>query len=351
MFTTKAYSAGGKSAALAQTTIQRRDLSEHDVQIDIRYCGACHTDLHQVRDEWHGVVPTVYPCVPGHEIVGEVVAVGSAVQGLRVGENVAVGCLVESDGVCSACEAGLEQLCPQAVFTFNSPDRHLGGVTFGGYSESIVVDERFVLQIPGGLDLASTAPLLCAGITTYSALRDWGDLRDKTVGIVGIGGLGHIAVQLARALGAHVVALTRSPWKGEDALRFGAHEFISTAQSGALQKRAGSFDFVLDTVSGAHDIVSVINLLGFRGKLTFVGGYDGNMEIPPFSMTRWRRSLSGSAIGGIAETREMLAFCAQHRIAPEIEIIPIQQINDAYDRLLRADVKYRFVIDMASLRG
>jgi uncharacterized zinc-type alcohol dehydrogenase-like protein len=296
-------------------------------------------------------MPTVYPCVPGHEIVGRVTSVGSAVTRFKQGDLAAVGCLVDSDGTCSECRAGLEQFCPNATLTYNSPDKHLGGVTYGGYSDSIVVDERFVLRVPANLDLAGAAPLLCAGITTYSPMRHWGVTKGKKVGVVGIGGLGHMAVKIARALGAHVVAFTTSPNKKDDALRLGADEVVVSRNANEMQKHAGSFDFILDAVAADHDINAYINLLRRDGNITLVGAPEKPLAVAAFGLIFGRRSLSGSPIGGIAETQEMLDFCGKHDITADVEVIPIQKVNEAYERLLRSDVKYRFSIDMATLKS
>jgi alcohol dehydrogenase (NADP+) len=351
MYKTKAYSAASATSALASTTITRRDPTEHDVQIEILFCGICHSDLHQVRNEWSGVMPTVYPCVPGHEIVGRVTKVGSAVASFKIGDLAAVGCMVDSDRTCPECQAGLEQFCANGTLTYNFPDKHLGGVTFGGYSDSVVVDEHFVLHVPSNLDLAGTAPLLCAGITTYSPLRHWGVTKGKKVGVVGLGGLGHMGVKFAHALGAHVVVFTTSPSKKEDALRLGADEVVVSRNADEMQKHAGSFDFILDAVSAEHDVNAYIQLLRRDGNMTLVGAPGKPMSIPAFSLIMGRRSLSGSPIGGIAETQEMLDFCGAHNITADVEVIPIQKINEAYERLLKADVKYRFSIDMASLKS
>ena len=351
MYKTKAYSAASATSPLASATIPRRDPNEHDVQIEILFCGICHSDLHSVRNEWSSLMPTVYPIVPGHEIVGRVTEVGSAVTKYKPGDLAAVGCLVDSDGTCPECQAGLEQLCPNQTLTFNSPDKHLGGVTYGGYSDSVVVDERFVLRLPSNLDLAGAAPLLCAGITTYSPMRHWGVTKGKKVGVVGLGGLGHMGVKFAHALGAHVVAFTTSPGKKEDALRLGADEVVVSRNADEMQKHAGSFDFILDAVSADHDINAYINLLARDGTLTIVGAPEKPLAVSAFSLLMGRRNLAGSIIGGIAETREMLDFCGEHNITADVEVIPIQKVNEAYERLLRSDVKYRFSIDMASLKS
>jgi alcohol dehydrogenase (NADP+) len=345
----KAYSAASATAPLASTTISRRDPTERDVQIDILFCGICHSDYHQVRSEWSGTIPTVYPIVPGHEIVGRVTKVGSAVTKYKPGDLAAVGCMVDSDGTCPQCKAGLEQFCPNLTLTYNSLDKHLGGVTYGGYSENIVVDERFVLRVPSTLDLAGAAPLVCAGITTYSPLRHWDVTKGKKVGVVGLGGLGHMGVKFAHALGAHVVVFTHSPNKTEDALRLGADEVVVSRNADEMQKHAGSFDFILDTISADHDITAYINLLRRDGTITVVGAPEKPLGVSAFALITGRRSLSGSNIGGIAETQEMLDFCGAHNITADVEVIPIQQVNEAYDRLAKSDVKYRFSIDMASL--
>lgn len=351
MYDTKAYSAASAASPLAFTKIKRRDPIEHDVQIEILFCGICHSDLHQVRDEWHGVMPTVYPCVPGHEIVGQVTKVGSAVKKFKPGDLAAVGCLVDSDRTCPDCKAGFEQFCPNMTLTYNSPDKHTGAVTYGGYSDSVVVDERFVLHVPSNLNLAGAAPLLCAGITTYSPMRHWGVTSGKKVGVVGIGGLGHMAVKIARALGAHVVAFTTSASKKEDALRLGANEVVVSRNANEMQKHAGSFDFILDAVAADHDINAYLNLLRRDGNITLVGAPEKPLAISAFNLIFGRRSLSGSPIGGIAETQEMLDFCGKHNITADVEVIPIQKVNEAYARLLKSDVKYRFSIDMASLKS
>ncbi len=287
-------------------------------------------------------MPTVYPCVPGHEIVGRVTKVGSAVTTFKPGDLAAVGCMVDSDRTCSECQAGLEQFCGNMTLTYNFPDKHLGGVTYGGYSDSVVVDERFVLHIPYNLNLAGTAPLLCAGITTYSPMRHWGVTKGKKVGVVGLGGLGHMAVKFAHALGAHVVVFTTSPNKQDDAVRLGADEVVVSRNANEMKKQAGSFDFILDAVSADHDINAYIELLRRDGNITLVGAPEKPLAVPAFSLIMGRRSLSGSPIGGIAETQELLDFCGKHNITADVEVIPMQKVNEAYDRLLKSDVKYRF---------
>src|SRR5271165_3430376 len=351
MYNAKAYSAASPKSPLASTTITRRDPTEHDVQIEILFCGICHSDLHSVRNEWSGVMPTVYPCVPGHEIVGRVTKVGSAVTKFKPGDLAAVGCMVDSDGTCPECRAGLEQFCPNVTLTYNLPDKHLGGVTYGGYSESVVVDERFVLRVPSSLDLAGAAPLLCAGITTYSPMRHWGVTKGKKVGVVGLGGLGHMGVKFAHALGAHTVVFTTSQNKKDDALRLGADEVVLSRDAIEMAKHAGSFDFILDAVAADHDINAYINLLRRDGNITMVGAPEKPLPVSVFGLIMGRRSLSGSPIGGIGETQEMLNFCGAHNITADVEVIPIQKVNEAYERLLRSDVKYRFSIDMASLKS
>jgi alcohol dehydrogenase (NADP+) len=351
MYNAKAFSAASPTSPLASTTISRRDPTENDVQIEILFCGICHSDLHQVRNEWSGVFPTVYPCVPGHEIVGRVLSTGSAVTKFKPGDLAAVGCMVDSDGTCPDCKQGQEQFCPNFTLTYNSPDKQSGGVTYGGYSDTIVVNQKFVLKVPSNLDLAGAAPLLCAGITTYSPMHHWGVTKGKKVGIVGLGGLGHMGVKFAHALGAHVVLFTTSPNKKQDALRLGADEVVVSRNADEMAKHAFSLDFILDAVSADHDINAYLNLLRRDGHLCLVGAPEKPLSVSAFNLIFGRRSLSGSPIGGIAETQEMLDFCGANNITADVEVIPIQKVNEAYDRLQKADVKYRFVIDMASLRG
>jgi len=329
----------------------RREPSPEDVEIEILFCGICHSDLHSVRNEWSEFMATNYPIVPGHEIVGRVTRVGSAVTKFKAGDVAAVGCMVDSDGTCPQCKAGLEQFCPNMILTFNSPDKHLGGFTYGGYSGGIVVDEHFVLRVPSNLNLAGAAPLLCAGITTYLPMHHWGVTKGKKVGVVGLGGLGHMAVKFAHALGAHVVVFTTSPSKKEDALRLGADEVVLSRNADEMKKHTGSLDFILDAVSADHDIGAYIDLLGVDGNLTLVGAPAKPLCVAAFSLIARRRSFSGSAIGGIAETQEMLDFCGVHNITANVEVIPIQKVNEAYERLLKSDVKYRFSIDLASLKS
>jgi uncharacterized zinc-type alcohol dehydrogenase-like protein len=351
MYKAKAYSVSSATSPFASTTIERREPTPHDVQIEILFCGICHSDLHQARNEWSGVMPTVYPCVPGHEIVGRVTKVGSAVTKFKPGDLAGVGCMVDSDRTCPECQAGFEQFCPNMTLTYNFPDKHTGGVTYGGYSDSVVVDQRFVLSVPSNLNPAGAAPLLCAGITTYSPMRHWGVTKGKKVGVVGLGGLGHMGVKIAHALGAHVVVFTTSPGKKDDALRLGADEVVVSRNADEMSKHTGSFDFILDAVSADHDINAYINLLRRDGNITLVGAPEKPLALAAFGLIMRRRSLSGSCIGGIAETQEMLDFCGRHNITSDVEVIPIQKVNEAYERLLKADVKYRFSIDLASIKS
>lgn len=344
----KAFGTEAADTPLNQLKIHRRKSTPHDVEIDILYCGVCHSDLHTVRNEWHG---TIYPCVPGHEIVGKIVNVGSHVTKYKVGDLAAVGCMVDSCRECQYCKEGLEQYCEQGnTLTYNSPDKYLATQTYGGYSESIVVDEDFVLRIPQNLDLAATAPLLCAGITTYSPLRHWNVGPDQQIGVVGLGGLGHMGVKLARAMGANVIVFTTSASKTDDAKRLGADEVVLSKNEEQMKRYKGKLHFVLDTVSGKHDINAYLNLLKVDGSLALVGAPEDPLPVAAFSLIPYRRNFAGSTIGGIAETQEMLDFCGEHDIVADIEMIKIQQINEAYERLLKGDVKYRFVIDMASLK-
>jgi alcohol dehydrogenase (NADP+) len=351
-FTAKAYAAPGATTPLAPFTIPRRSPRPQDVQIEILFCGVCHSDLHQARDEWQSVMPTVYPLVPGHEIVGRVVKVGSAVTNFKEGDLAAVGCMVDSCRTCAACRDHEEMFCENGMtLTYNSEDKVLGGVTYGGYSDSIVVDEHFVLRVSPKLDLAGAAPLLCAGITTYSPLRYWKVGKGQKVGIVGLGGLGHMGLKFAHAFGAHVVLFTTSPNKTTDAKRLGADEVVISRNAEEMQKHAGSFDLILDAVSAEHDLNAYLQLLKRNGTMVLVGVPEKPAPVYSFNLIFGRHRLTGSAIGGIRETQEMLDFCAEHGITSDVERIPIQQINQAYDRLLRGDVKYRFVIDMASLKA
>ena len=349
MYTTHGYAARDAQSPLAPFEFQRRALRELDVKIDVLYCGVCHSDLHQARNEWNNAV---FPLVPGHEIVGRVTEVGSGVTRYKVGELVGVGCLVDSCRTCASCAEGLEQYCENGfVGTYNGRDRVSGDITYGGYSTSLVVDEAFVLSMPANLDPAGAAPLLCAGITTYSPLRQWGAGPGKKVGIVGLGGLGHMGVKLARAMGAHVVLFTTSPSKVEDAKRLGAHEVVISKDPEQMQAHANSFDFLLNTVAAQHDLNPFIALLKRDATMTLVGAPEHDHPSPQvFNLIFKRRRLAGSLIGGIAETQEMLDFCGEHGITSDIEVIPMQKINEAYERMLKSDVKYRFVIDLNSLR-
>ena len=349
---TKAYAAQNAKSPLAPFTCTRREPLATDVEIDILYCGVCHSDLHQARDEWHEFAPTAYPCVPGHEIVGRVSKVGRGVTKFKAGDLAAVGCMVDSCRACPNCAKGLEQYCRHfPTLTYNSPDKHSGGVTYGGYSEKIVVDEAFTLKVSDKLNLAATAPLLCAGITTYSPLRHWEVGPGEKVGVVGLGGLGHMGVKFASAFGAHVVLFTTSPEKVADGKRLGAHEVVITKDADAMKAHVSSFDFILDCVSAQHDINAYLSLLNLDGTLCLVGAPEKPLPVAAFNLLMPRRTFAGSAIGGIAETQEMLDFCAERGITSDVEVIPIQKVNDAYDRLVKGDVKYRFVIDMASLKA
>ena len=346
--TSRAFAAQSATSSLGPFTITRRDPLPRDVELDILYCGVCHTDLHFARNDWGF---TTYPVVPGHEILGRVKRVGKEVTRFKVGDHAGVGCLVDSCRTCSSCKSGLEQFCLAGpVLTYNGPDKHSGGVTYGGYSESIVCDEAFTLKVPGNLDPARSASLLCAGITTYSPLRKWGAAKGKKVGVVGLGGLGHMGVKFAHAFGAHTVLFTTSESKVADGKRLGADEVVITKNADAMTKHAGSFDMILDTVSADHDLNALMAMLKLDATLVMVGAPANPQAVSAFSLIMPRRSLAGSLIGGIAETQEMLDFCGKHDVACDIELIRMQQINEAYERMLRSDVKYRFVIDMASLR-
>jgi len=348
-FPARAYATQGAKSAFGPSTIQRRGPRPQDVQLEILYCGICHSDLHTARNEWQN---TVYPCVPGHEIVGRVTKAGRDVKKFKEGDIAAVGCMVDSCRTCDSCRERDEQFCENnATLTYNSPDLVSGGVTYGGYSESIVVDEAFAFKIPNGLNLAAAAPLLCAGITTYSPLKRWKAGKGKKVGVVGLGGLGHMGVKLAHAFGARVALFTTSANKTADAQLLGADEVILSKNPEEMRKHAGSFDFILDTVSAPHDLNAYLELLKRDGTMTVVGASPTPMPIAVFNLILRRRQLAGSLIGGLRETQEMLNFCGEHGITCDIEMIPIQQIDRAYERLLKSDVKYRFVIDMASLKG
>jgi uncharacterized zinc-type alcohol dehydrogenase-like protein len=347
MFEVPAYAAQNAKSPLAPFKIKRRDPGPHDIQIDILFCGVCHSDLHTVRNEWTN---SVYPVVPGHEIIGRVTKAGAQVRNFKEGDLAAVGCMVDSCRKCESCREGLEQYCEVGFTgTYNAEDKHLGGMTFGGYSKTIVVNDAFVLQVPKNLELSGVAPLLCAGITTYSPLHHWKVGKGQKVGIVGLGGLGHMGVKLAHALGAEVVLFTTSPGKKDDARRLGADEVVVSKNQAEMDKHLNSFHFILDTVSAPHDLNAYLNLLRRDGTLTLVGAPEKDPSITVFNLIMKRRQLAGSLIGGIKETQEMLDFCSDRNITSDVEVIPIQKINEAYERMLRSDVKYRFVIDMASL--
>ena len=344
----KAFGTGAADAPLKELHIERRSVTPQDVEIEILYCGICHSDLHAARNEW---LNTVYPTVPGHEIVGRVIGVGAQVTKFKVGDLAAVGCLVDSCRECAYCKEGLEQFCePGNTIVFGSADKHLGGQTYGGYSESIVVDENYVLRVPENLDPAAAAPLLCGGITTYSPLKHWKVGPGQKVGVVGIGGLGHLAIKFAKAMGAHVTVFTTSPAKVEDAKNLGADEAVLSTDPEQMSKFAKSLNFILDTVSAGHDVNAYLHLLKVDGALVLVGAPMEPLPVTSFNLIMGRRSFAGSNIGGLAETQEMLDFCAAHNITADIEMIEIQQLNEAFERLLKGDVRYRFVIDMASLK-
>jgi uncharacterized zinc-type alcohol dehydrogenase-like protein len=349
-FEIKAYGTPSATADLKPLQIDRRVATANDIEIDILYCGVCHSDLHTARNDWGG---TVYPAVPGHEIVGRVVRVGDAVSKFKVGDLAAVGCMVDSCGECPSCKQDLEQYCiPGFTGTYNGKDKYLGGRTFGGYSEKIVVHEHFVLKVPENLDLAAVAPLLCAGVTTWSPLRHWKVGKGSQVAVTGLGGLGHMAIKLAKALGANVTLFSRSPEKEKDALELGADQVVITTDSAQMQSVKGKFDLIIDTVPSIHDLNPYLPTLNLNGTLVLVGylgGLDPILNTVPLIMGR--KSVAGSLIGGIAETQEMLDFCGKHNIVSEIELINMQDINEAYERMLKSDVRYRFVIDMQSLKG
>ena len=346
-YSTKAYSTASATSPLGAATIERRQPTASDVQIQIQYCGVCHSDLHFARNEWGF---TQYPAVPGHEIVGRVTAVGSGVKKFKVGETVGVGCLVDSCRTCPDCRSGLEQFCTNMVMTYGSMDKHLNAPTLGGYSQSIVVTEDFVLRMPANLNLAAAAPLLCAGITTYSPLRHWKVGPGQKVGIVGLGGLGHMGLKFAHSFGAHTVQLTTSLKKREDALKLGANEVVLSTDANVMKAHAGTFDFILDTASAPHALEPYLSLLKQDGTMTLVGLPDKPPSVNVFSLITKRASVAGSMIGGMPETQEMLDYCGLHNITSDVEVIPIQKVNEAFERLLKQDVKYRFVIDMSSLK-
>jgi len=345
----KAYGATASTEDLKPLDIERRATGKDDIKIDITYCGVCHSDIHMARNDWKGAS---YPVVPGHEIIGRVLEIGANVSAHKVGDLVGVGCMVDSCQTCSSCQKDLEQFCENgATFTYNSPDKHLEGKqTYGGYSTSVVVDEKFVLRIPGNLDEAATAPLLCAGVTTWSPLTHWKVKKGDKVGVIGLGGLGHMGVKFANALGAHVVMITTSPEKGKDAKRLGAHEVLVSKDQTEMKKHQGSFDFILNTIPVGHEMDPYLGLLKIDATMVLVGAIE---PLKPFSggnIIMGRKRIAGSLIGGIKETQEMLDFCGKHNITSDIELIDMQNINTAYDRILKNDVTYRFVIDMKSLK-
>ncbi|RDC54548.1 NAD(P)-dependent alcohol dehydrogenase [Pedobacter chinensis] len=345
----RAYGTASAGRPLEEMTIGRRAVQPHDVEFEILYCGICHSDLHQIKDDFGG---TMFPIVPGHEMVGRVTAVGTHVKNFKVGDLAAVGCIVDSCGHCEYCETDLEPFCDEGVtYSFNSPDKILGGATYGGFSKTYVCNEKYVLHMPEFNDLASAAPLLCAGITVYSPLKHWGAAPGKKVGVLGIGGLGHLAIKIAKAMGAEVVVFTTSPSKVEDAKRLGADEAVLSSDDEQMAKYSRKLDFIIDTVSAKHDVNAYLNLLRHDGTVVLVGLPPEPLEIGAFNVVMGRRSFAGSNIGGIAETQEMLDFCYEHNITAESEIISIQNVNTAFERLEKGDVKYRFVIDMASLEN
>jgi len=343
----KSYAATSATAPLTPYQFERRAVGPHDVQIEIAYCGICHSDIHQVRDEWGG---SKYPMVPGHEIVGKVTAVGAHVKGFKIGDLAGVGCMVDSCRTCPSCQRNLEQFCEKgAAFTYNGTEMDRKTPTYGGYSSSVVVDEAFILKISPKLDLAAAAPLLCAGITTYSPLRHWKTKPGDKVGVVGLGGLGHMAVKIAAAMGAEVTMLSTSKAKEADARKLGAHHFALTSDDATFKQLAGRFDLLIDTISAPHDYNNYLGLLRVEGTMVLLGVPPEPTPVSAFPLIMGRRSLSGSLIGGIQETQEMLDFCAEHNIVSEIELIPVQQVNEAYERMLKNDVRYRFVLDMKTL--
>ncbi len=346
----KAFGTESKDALLKQMNIERREVTAKDIEIEILYCGVCHSDLHTARNDWGG---TIYPAVPGHEIIGKVTKVGTKVTKLKVGDYAGVGCLVDSCRVCDSCKHDLEQYCLNGFTgTYNGKEKYLGNQTFGGYSEKVVVDEHFVLKVPSNLDLAATAPLLCAGITTWSPLRHWKVGKGSKVAVVGLGGLGHMAIKLAKGLGAEVSLFSRTPEKTKDALELGADTVIISTDDAHMKAVKGKFDLIIDTVPYVHDVNPYVATLNVSGTLVLVG-YLGGLEpiLNTVPMILGRKSVAGSVIGGIAETQELLNFCGEHNIVSEIELIKMQDINEAYERMLKSDVRYRFVIDMASLKS
>jgi len=351
MVKTRAYAATSKTSPLAPLIIERREPGPNDVLIEILFCGICHSDIHQVRDEWSGAVPALFPMVPGHEIVGRVKQVGKQVTRLKVGDTAGVGCFVDSCRECDPCRRGLEQFCEKgAAWTYNATEMDRTTPTYGGYSSQIVVAERYALKVPAGLDPARAAPLLCAGITTYSPLRQWNTKKGDRVGVVGLGGLGHMAVKLAASMGADVTMLSTSRSKEADARRLGAQVFESTRDEATFQKLAGRFDLLIDTISAPHDYNRYLGMLRPQGAMVIVGIPPEPTPVSAWSLIGGNRRLAGSSIGGIPETQEMLDYCARHEIGADVEVIPIQKVNEAYERMIRNDVRYRFVIDVASLK-
>ncbi len=347
MPTVKAYATPSPKSPLGPFEVKRRDPRDHDVVIDVAFCGVCHSDVHQARDEWGGAI---FPMVPGHEIVGKVSKVGAAVQRFRPGDLAGVGCMVDSCRSCDPCRHDLEQFCQRgAAMTYNGTEMDRKTPTYGGYSKQLVVDERFALRVAPGADLAGTAPLLCAGITTYAPLRHWKVGRGTRVGVVGLGGLGHVAVKLAASMGAEVTMLSTSRAKEKDSRRLGAHDFALTTDDGTFKRLRGRFDLLVDTISARHDYDRDLGMVAVDGAMVLLGVPPEPTPVHAFSLIGGRKSLAGSLIGGIAETQEMLDYCAEHRIVSDVEVIPIQKINEAYDRMVRGDVRYRFVIDLASL--
>lgn len=347
MIETKGYAAHGPEAALVPFSFERRDLSANDILIDIQYCGICHSDIHQIKGEWGN---SVYPMVPGHEIVGRVTQIGGSVTKFSVGDIAGVGCFVDSCRTCENCTSGHEQFCKmQCAFTYNSTQMDRATPTYGGYSKNYVVDEAYALKVAADQPLASVAPLLCAGITTYSPLKRFGVGPGKKVGVVGLGGLGHMGVKIAVSMGADVTVFSTSPGKQADALALGAHHFVVTRDPESLAPLDGTLDLILDTVSADHDLTTYTNMLGVNGTLVIVGVPINPAMVPAISLISGNKSLVGSMIGGIAETQEMLDYCTAHNITSDVEVIPITKLEEAYDRTLRADVRYRFVIDMATL--
>ncbi|TYP92014.1 putative zinc-type alcohol dehydrogenase-like protein [Fodinibius salinus] len=344
-----AYAAHASDKDLEPLEIERREITEDDVKIEIEYCGVCHSDIHQVRDDWGN---SMYPVVPGHEIVGRVTEVGNNVSNFNEGDLVGVGCMVDSCQDCASCKQDLEQYCENgAVMTYNGPDEHLGGHTYGGYSEQVVVDKEFVLDMPENIDTNAAAPLLCAGITTWSPLSHWEVDEGDKVGVIGLGGLGHMGVKFADALGAEVVMITRSPEKADDAKRLGADEVLISTDDDQMAAHQGSFDFLLNTIPVGHDLDPYIQLLGLDATMVLVGAIEPLEEMHGGGLIMGRKRVAGSVIGGIKETQEMLNFCGEHDITCDVEMIDIQNINEAYERVVNSDVKYRFVIDMDSLKN